>query len=293
MKKALLAVAALTCMGTAALAGPNEGGTLIAALSEGTVYTSDISDYCGTATTPDCESAVTETGAEGAPSVINVLAAFNPGNRLAGIVFGITYDPTVILLAWGPCGDFELPNANWPESGEGTAITWSPARTEPLVPVYWFAAYSYGGAGAIHLGPHPTQGGQFGDDSVPSVLDDIAGFGTFGFGVAGNAPCPVAGPTDGACCFADGTCQVMEAQACAAAGGSYQGDGTVCDPNPCPPPPAEGACCIGTDCVVTTAEDCARQGGEYQGDDTECLPETCGVIPTIESSWGAVKNNYR
>jgi len=45
------------------------------------------------------------------------------------------------------------------------------------------------------------------------------------------------GPADGACCFTDGSCGVLTADDCAAQGGSYQGDGTVCSPSPCPPVP--------------------------------------------------------
>ncbi len=40
----------------------------------------------------------------------------------------------------------------------------------------------------------------------------------------------------GACCLPGEVCEEMLAMDCAAAGGSYQGDGTVCDPNPCVPP---------------------------------------------------------
>ena len=292
MKKALLAVAALTCMGTAALAGPNAGGTLIAALSEGTVYTTDISDYCGTVTAPDCGSAIAQSAADAAPVVINVIAAFNPGNRLSGITFGWSYDANVVIAASGMCGDFELANADWPNSGSGTAVTWFSAQTEQLVPVYWAAAYSYEGSGALHLGLHPTQGGDFGDDSVPSQLDPIAGFGSFGFGIDGTVPCPSGTPSTGACCFADGSCTVVTEGECAQAGGVYQGNDSVCDPNPCPQPPAEGACCLDTDCVITTQDVCERDGGIYRGDGTVCDPNPCAV-PTIESSWGAVKNNYR
>jgi hypothetical protein len=42
----------------------------------------------------------------------------------------------------------------------------------------------------------------------------------------------------GACCAADGTCTVGTEADCLAAGGTYQGDGTDCDPNPCPQPGA-------------------------------------------------------
>ena len=39
----------------------------------------------------------------------------------------------------------------------------------------------------------------------------------------------------GACCFADASCQELTEDDCAAAAGTYMGDDTVCDPNPCPP----------------------------------------------------------
>ena len=55
-------------------------------------------------------------------------------------------------------------------------------------------------------------------------------------------PCDQPPPVEGACCFVDGTCQVMTADDCSVAGGGYEGDATVCDPNPCDqPPPVEGA----------------------------------------------------
>jgi len=40
----------------------------------------------------------------------------------------------------------------------------------------------------------------------------------------------------GACCLPDGTCMVTAPENCS---GQYMGDGTVCDPNPCPPVPVE------------------------------------------------------
>ena len=40
----------------------------------------------------------------------------------------------------------------------------------------------------------------------------------------------------GACCFIDGHCEELSAPDCLTAGGDYQGDGTGCDPNPCPQP---------------------------------------------------------
>lgn len=40
----------------------------------------------------------------------------------------------------------------------------------------------------------------------------------------------------GACCAQDGSCELLSEEDCDAAGGAYQGDGTGCDPNPCPQP---------------------------------------------------------
>ncbi len=50
--------------------------------------------------------------------------------------------------------------------------------------------------------------------------------------------CTGPGPT-GACCFADGSCLVQQESQCEDQQGSYQGDGTVCEPDPCIPTPAE------------------------------------------------------
>ncbi len=46
----------------------------------------------------------------------------------------------------------------------------------------------------------------------------------------------------GACCFGDGSCTEVNAGDCAAALGSYSGDGTNCLPNLCPQPPANNLC---------------------------------------------------
>lgn len=78
----------------------------------------------------------------------------------------------------------------------------------------------------------------------------------------------------GACCFANGTCQILTQTNCQAQGGAYQGDSTTCTPNPCPQP--TGACCLpGEVCTITTAADCTTQGGAYQGDNTSCTPNPC------------------
>ncbi len=87
------------------------------------------------------------------------------------------------------------------------------------------------------------------------------------------ADCPLPTPT-GACCLAGGTCQIQTSANCSAAGGVYQGDNTLCSPNPCTQP--TGACCISDgSCQVLTSADCGTAGGTYQGDDTSCSPNDC------------------
>jgi len=82
----------------------------------------------------------------------------------------------------------------------------------------------------------------------------------------------------GACCFLDGTCIVALEEDCQAAGGTYDGDFTDCDPNPCPQP--TGACCFPDgDCEVEEAIECANHGGAYQGDFTDCVPNPCPQPP--------------
>jgi hypothetical protein len=67
--------------------------------------------------------------------------------------------------------------------------------------------------------------------AVGSAWTDYGG--SLGYDMAFCLTPPPPSPA-GACCFADGSCQIETAADCVAAGGTYQGDGTDCDPNPCP-----------------------------------------------------------
>ncbi|MFO7581922.1 multicopper oxidase domain-containing protein [Guyparkeria sp.] len=120
---------------------------------------------------------------------------------------------------------------------------------------------------------------------VESTVETAKRFDSRENGTAANRPVLIVdytpGGTDptGACCYAD-TCEVLTAAACASVGGTYQGDDTLCSPDPCPPPPeATGACCFdnGT-CDTLTAAQCLAQGGTYNGDDTACAPDLCPVV---------------
>jgi hypothetical protein len=85
---------------------------------------------------------------------------------------------------------------------------------------------------------------------------------------------PVSQP--GACCFAEGVCEMMLQTDCETFGGAFQGEGISCDADPCPLPPAPGACCIpGNVCVEVLAADCDLQGGTFHGEGSVCTPDLC------------------
>lgn len=84
-------------------------------------------------------------------------------------------------------------------------------------------------------------------------------------------------PTTGACCI-DGICSITTEPDCTLMGGTYQGDGTDCDPNPCPTP--TGACCDPFNiCTVESEADCEAAFGSYLGDGTTCAGVDCTCCP--------------
>jgi spore coat protein A len=83
----------------------------------------------------------------------------------------------------------------------------------------------------------------------------------------------------GACCSADGSCIVTLQTTCTTTGGTFQGTGTVCSPNPCPQPP--GACCAASGvCTSVSAAACATAGGTFQGTGTTCAAVYCSPVLT-------------
>ncbi len=334
MKTFLMAVAVLACVSTLALAGPNAGGTLVTndahLLMSGTNGSLSV---CGQGVVPStCEAINTEIdGATAAdPAVFKVYAAFPQGSapRLLGLTWGVTYGPDLVIGSWGMCGNFELNDPTWPASGSGSSVTYDVIQTGLLTAVYWFAGYNYGTAPQLfQTGGNPGQGGgYFGDDTVPAILDPIAGYGAMGFDGPGIQGCPPA-IEYGACCDpCTAACTITQPADCA---GNFLGGGTVCDPNPCPPPPngaccaadgtctfvaqclctgnylgdgvpcepdnpcaLTGACCaVDGNCTITTEANCA---GVYQGDNTGCEPSPCiGPNPVQTTSWGSIKNLYK
>lgn len=235
----LFLLASLTTSHTA-VAGPNAGGVLAVTYTpviecfDGGGPGAGEGEYCDNFLTTRCEDAVVRQDTM-SPIVLHVFAAFAEGTspRLSGLTFGVQYpEDAVVLISLAHCGDFELPTNAWPESGEGTAVTWASAQTSPITLVYWFTAYDYyGTAATLDLVPHPTQEALFADDDVPSNIDPIAALGSFGFFTDGTRVCPD-GPPTGACCI-DVECFVLTLDECSARGGFYQGDEIACEDTVC------------------------------------------------------------
>ena len=74
----------------------------------------------------------------------------------------------------------------------------------------------------------------------------------------------------GACCLGE-TCVLETESGCAALGGYYLGDGTICTPDLC----LYGACCTSNGCEMLTADDCAAAAGDFKGSGVPCELDTC------------------
>jgi len=301
MKKFLMALAVLGLLSAPAFAGPNANGTLILH-DTGLLYTSDITTYPSPAPVGDCPEAFDAELPVGAPAeqegwLWKAYAVFPPSAapRLKALAMSETFDANVYVNGGGlidPALDFEVPNLGWPTADGGEAgISFGTLKTDIINEVYWFGGYAYGAPGTFAVGPHSNPLNRFFvDDSVPPLEDAIAGYSSIGFGMAGEIVCPPAGPVEGACCFPDGHCEMLEAGACVEAGGTFFGGD--CQTTECPLPPT-GACCIGQDCFIYTAAECIALGGEYKGDGVGCDPNPCIIVPVEDTTWGQIKSNYR
>ncbi|MDX2131820.1 MAG: multicopper oxidase domain-containing protein [Planctomycetota bacterium] len=88
----------------------------------------------------------------------------------------------------------------------------------------------------------------------------------------------------GACCTPGVGCFVTVPGLCAQRGGTFQGMGTSCSPDPCPP--TTGACCLPDgSCQDLTGAACALAGGTYAGDLTSCATSPCAqpLAPFVDA----------
>jgi len=86
--------------------------------------------------------------------------------------------------------------------------------------------------------------------------------------------------SNGACCATSGVCSIVVSPGTACTG-AYQGNGSTCSPNPCPPP--SGACCFAdasATCTTVTDASCVTSGGTFRGAGTACSAGLCPVVLT-------------
>jgi len=81
-------------------------------------------------------------------------------------------------------------------------------------------------------------------------------------------------PCGGACCFSDGSCLFKAEETCAGQGGDFHGVGSTCPLTACAP---TGACCLpSNNCEVMTQTACLDVGGTYLADHLDCPLLPCG-----------------
>ena len=130
----------------------------------------------------------------------------------------------------------EIPSWDWPGSGSTDVLVWQYTQTTTLVEAYWFAGYTAGGETGEFRLTAGRFGGIFADDSMPTLQDPMAGFGSLGFNEPGSVACP-SSASIGACCIGQ-ACSITCEDDCRGQGGNYLGDGTTCDPSEvCAPVP--------------------------------------------------------
>jgi len=75
-------------------------------------------------------------------------------------------------------------------------------------------------------------------------------------------------------------CLLTTVTSCTGDGGTYKGDESTCDPDPCPPG-TFGACCFTSGlCAVMQPSDCQFGIGTYQGNGSDCDPTPCSQPAT-------------
>jgi hypothetical protein len=283
------------------LAGKNAGGALV-------VHTADYSyyfppDFCGAdyVDPGTCENAGTESTVDGNfdAAIVWLLAAFPSGSDpgVTVIYFGLEHNLPFGFFAassfCGPEGTLEIPDTGWPNDWEtaGNSVAFgAPIAGQQLFMFYYLAAWGVEG-NYLGTGINPTGGyAGFVSDDNPGVLDEIHLFGRMEWFAPGWNQCPNGAPIE-ACCFDDGTCQELLPAECEAQGGTPWGFGTVCDPNPCPPP--ERVCCIEGECFIMTEEDCLTDDGLWFPDEETCEGFECPPVATEETTWGSIKSDYR
>ena len=292
MKHLLLTLAGLAMVCGTANAGRNANGAMVVHVYSGDLSYTQTYNFC---TDPEfdlpasCLELVTQADeAWDEISIVWLVAAFSPESDpgVTTLQFGIRHNlPSNggYFLAYGPCGPdpIQLPDSGWPEPNDcGNLVAYSTAVYERLFKFYWFAAYHENENSFLGTRTYPsTNEAKFVDDGSLPIEDLCYQFGTMRWGSTGENTCPEG--HGGACCLTDGTCEEVAFPGdCEALGGVWYGEGTPCEPNPCPPPTM--ACCFeDCRCEMLTEAECAEQDGMPMGPGITCDPNPCDCPPPM------------
>jgi FtsP/CotA-like multicopper oxidase with cupredoxin domain len=93
------------------------------------------------------------------------------------------------------------------------------------------------------------------------------------------------GAAVGSCCLPSGCSPNMTPDACKAAGGTYNGNGSTCPQPPAPDPCATGSCCLPdyTCRSGVTSAQCGLLGGTYNGNGSTCSGNPCPLEPYVDA----------
>ena len=343
MKQLLWFLAVLSLTASVASAnGPNAGGVLWVH-DTGVVVSSDPSVWPAKpakCSDVDNEMPLSPVGGDAAVSRYwKVYAAFSEGSspRLKSVGWKAEFpDNHVSPYAYvnvtsgvapdedGAGTDFFIGDLGFPLASGGQVGQSFPTgpRTTTVTTLFIFGGFGYNADPNTYPNPTwstvakllPFDDANFGDDRIPANTDQIAGYGTLGFGKAGYTPCPK--DTNGvACCSPDGACVMKPKSECvepsiwhvlfvstppAPPAETWVGPWYACEPHsPCKPP--TGACCQADGkcyvpvctpkekpwdpCIESgiswdnrrTPEQRCSDNGFYQGNFKPCTPNPCPV----------------
>ncbi len=291
--RVLLLQALITLVGIAlsssARAGRNANGALVVHVLERingyTVCDLGPSQVCSRTLPTACADLLTEV-TDDVPTLY-ILASFteisSPG--VSAIRFGITHNlPSeywIVARCSNPCIEdaVEYPDPDWPlgsgQGRSGNSVVFSSPVYDRFFKFYYFGLEGIwydGGPYFFATSPYSEmEPALFYDDATPPNTDICANFGIVRWLQMGYNQCPH--DTLGACCFEDGTCEVILGAACSAQHGTFLGYFTTCDSVYCPQPQA---CCLcDGECRFLVASACEGLSGEPQGGGTTCDPSPC------------------
>jgi len=223
------------------------GGVLLVHAPPGVVYTTGTVAWCDSTHLADCEDQVT-TIAANTEAVWFVLSAWAEEKSFSAVEFGLgDFDAeSFYFLEDGICLDdamaIHYPSVeDWPGPNTGIALAATgDAWSGQLVPIAWYAGYSYADADTIPLVGMQSTGHAGWVSGESRTTYDAECLGALGLGVSGKACCPEGGLDSdnpgvdepaGACCHSQ-TCSILSEKGCDALGGSFFVD-TDCHSDPC------------------------------------------------------------